>query len=554
MAQATSTDTSTSKQVVQEFKNFRVTRQIDGNGFEERRVELHGAALRDWLRDNVNLEDIYDDLPVIQTYQLFNVLDAIKHRAKRTDRLTLVNPLVSFLEEENKEVLSRLRNLLDKGMMSFGLLKSLFTPGSEIAVHGDEIQGGRVMGCEYRSSFFGTYLQVTYEYVGTNGRTFLQYRDSVQIPAWTGLKEINRLAVRPMDAETRQQLVTRGGIFAKVAIGANYMYYSGHMQVKKWWSWDSMRADGRIMTDPATYSQFKDEYNDREEEDTNLREIEPERLWMTEPYIKGFSFATKQWGRFAVGRVSPIEFRDDAFEQLVLAQDKKDLVRALVTNGTGGFSDIISGKGGGCIFLLHGEPGVGKTLTAEAIAELLHRPLYSVSVGELGVSTDDLEKNLRQILDVAQIWNAVILIDEADIFLEKRTSGDILRNAMVGIFLRLLEYHQGVLFLTTNRVTEFDSAFHSRISIALKYGKLTREAREKIWTNLLAAAGIKGLDPSMLAATEINGRQIKTTIRLAQGLARQQGVAVSSDHITATLAVSQQFQQDLRESENGPAI
>lgn len=535
------------KPIGMEFKNFRVQTKIDENGHEERKVELHGAPLRDWLRDNVNLEDIYDDLPVIHTYELFNVLDVIKARAKRNDRLPLVKELVSFLEDENKQILGRIKNLTDNGQMSFGLLKSLFTPGTEIEIHGDELAGGRVIGSDYRTSFFGNYLMVTYEYIGTNGRSFLQCRDNVQIPAWTGLKEISKLPVRPMDAETKVRMTERGRTFAQVAIGAHYMQYQGHMQVKKWWSWDSMRADGRIMVDPSTYTQFKDEYNDREEEDTHLTELDDDQLWMTEPFIKGFSFTTKQWGRFAVNRVTPIEFRDDAFDQLVLAQDKKDLVRALVTNGTGGFSDIISGKGGGCIFLLHGEPGVGKTLTAEAIAELLHRPLYSVSVGELGVSTDALESNLRQILDVAQIWNAVILIDEADIFLEKRTSGDILRNAMVGIFLRLLEYHQGVLFLTTNRVTEFDSAFHSRISIALKYGKLTREAREKIWSNLLAAANVTGLDPAMLAETEINGRQIKTTIRLAQGLANQQGVPVGPEHIRATLAVSQQFQQDLKE-------
>jgi hypothetical protein len=54
---------------------------------------------------------------------------------------------------------------------------------------------------------------------------------------------------------------------------------------------------------------------------------------------------------------------------------------------------------------------------------------------------------LREILEIASVWDAVVLIDEADIFLEKRTEEDIKRNALVGIFLRLLEYHQGVLFL-----------------------------------------------------------------------------------------------------------
>jgi len=88
---------------------------------------------------------------------------------------------------------------------------------------------------------------------------------------------------------------------------------------------------------------------------------------------------------------------------------------------------------------LHGPPGTGKTLTAEAIAELLKRPLYSVSVGELGTTVEKLEEKLREILEVAHLWNAVILLDEADIFLEKRSDNDIHRNAMVGIFLRLLE-------------------------------------------------------------------------------------------------------------------
>lgn len=113
--------------------------------------------------------------------------------------------------------------------------------------------------------------------------------------------------------------------------------------------------------------------------------------------------------------------------------------------------DIISGKGGGVVFLLHGPPGTGKTLTAESVSEFLKRPLYSVSVGELGTDCKSLEKALSEVLEVATRWNAVILLDEADIFLERRTLQDVTRNALVGIFLRLLEYHTGVLFLTSNR-------------------------------------------------------------------------------------------------------
>ena len=96
-------------------------------------------------------------------------------------------------------------------------------------------------------------------------------------------------------------------------------------------------------------------------------------------------------------------------------------------------------------------------------------------MGELGTDPRQLESSLREILDVATAWDAVIGLDEADVFLEARDEHDIVRNAMVGVFLRLLEYHQGVLFLTTNRVKNIDSAFYSRISVALQYPAATSD-------------------------------------------------------------------------------
>jgi AAA+ superfamily predicted ATPase len=102
--------------------------------------------------------------------------------------------------------------------------------------------------------------------------------------------------------------------------------------------------------------------------------------------------------------------------------------------------------------VLHGPPGTGKTLTAEGISELLKCPLYMASAGELGTDSRFLESELQKILDICHAWGAILLLDEADVFLEKRNMHDIHRNALVSIFLRQLEYFQGILFLTTNRV------------------------------------------------------------------------------------------------------
>lgn len=114
--------------------------------------------------------------------------------------------------------------------------------------------------------------------------------------------------------------------------------------------------------------------------------------------------------------------------------------------------DVIQGKGKGLVAVLHGPPGTGKTLTAEGISELLKCPLYMVSAGELGTDSRYLEAELQKILDICHAWGAILLLDEADVFLEKRNIADIHRNALVSIFLRQLEYFQGILFLTTNRV------------------------------------------------------------------------------------------------------
>jgi hypothetical protein len=199
------------------------------------------------------------------------------------------------------------------------------------------------------------------------------------------------------------------------------------------------------------------------------------------PAVVGFSFSAKAWGHVIVSGLESIAFQDRAFDQLVLPADRKLLIRALVRfGGEPDTDDIVGGKRGGSVFLLHGPPGVGKTLTAEAIAEVLHRPLYYVSMGELGLTPDELERRLSSVLELCAAWNALAVLDEADVFLEQRTTSDIVRNAMVCVMLRLLEYHPGILFLTTNRVRSFDPAFESRVTVALRYEPLAVEARIQV--------------------------------------------------------------------------
>ena len=284
-----------------------------------------------------------------------------------------------------------------------------------------------------------------------------------------------------------------------------------------------------------------------------------EELLIASPVVLGFAFSEKLWLEFTVSGISDIVWNEGAFDSLVLPDNQKSIVKALVSSHafhpSRNIDDIITGKGKGLVAVLHGPPGTGKTLTAEGIADLLKCPLYMVSAGDLGTDPRNLEKELQNILDIAHSWGALLLLDEADVFLEKRSIHDIHRNALVSIFLRLLEYFQGILFLTTNRVETFDEAFVSRIHLSLRYGELSLKAKKTVWKMFIEKVkNMEGMEVTPLTETDytdlakrnINGRQIKNLTRAAQALAVHEAKPLSMSHIRQVLEVAETFEMDLK--------
>ena len=240
-----------------------------------------------------------------------------------------------------------------------------------------------------------------------------------------------------------------------------------------------------------------------------------------------------------VDGVCSVTWNKDAFERLVLPKKTKDLVKALVMVrtskvgekqgmsilGKGKRDGLIAGKGNGLIMLLHGSPGTAKTLTAESGAEIAEMPLYDVTCGDIGTSADEVEKYLQTVLVLGKTWNCVLLLDEADVFLEERSMSDLERNSLVSVFLRTLEYYDGILILTSNRVGTFDEAFKSRIQVELHYPNLDRVARKKIWKNFFDMmeadeenVNLDELNKHMheLADQDMNRREIRNSLTTAR--------------------------------------
>jgi hypothetical protein len=150
--------------------------------------------------------------------------------------------------------------------------------------------------------------------------------------------------------------------------------------------------------------------------------------------VAGFSLTEKRWCWFMVDYIDDISFDENAFDTLLLPPGQKRLVRALTRQhalGHDNFDDMIKNKGKGCILLLHGPPGVGKTATVESIADHIKRPMYVVMSGDLGSDLKAVESGFNKVLKLVTKWKAILLIDEADVFLEKRSSHDLARNSLV---------------------------------------------------------------------------------------------------------------------------
>ncbi|PWY93096.1 hypothetical protein BO94DRAFT_622279 [Aspergillus sclerotioniger CBS 115572] len=172
------------------------------------------------------------------------------------------------------------------------------------------------------------------------------------------------------------------------------------------------------------------------------------------------------------------------FDRLVLDKKHKHMIESFVAQhfrdkksitDHSDQVDIVRGKGEGLIMLLHGAPGAGRTSTVEGIAELFRKPLFQITCGDIGTTPKEVEKALETTFTLASRWDCILLLDEADVFLAQRTKEDFQRNALVAVFLRAMDYYAGVLFLTTNRVGDFDEAFTSRIHVCLYYPELSHE-------------------------------------------------------------------------------
>lgn len=235
-------------------------------------------------------------------------------------------------------------------------------------------------------------------------------------------------------------------------------------------------------------------------------------------YILMFHLDLHHYVWVHVDDMAPYAYQPELKDKLVLPPEQTDLIDILTAEMDVLMDDIVAGKSGGTTVLCAGPPGVGKTLTAEVYSEIIRRPLYRVHSGQLGLNVAEMEKTLKEVLTRAQRWGAVMLIDEADVYI-KRRDDNITMNAVVGVFLRVLEYFNGLLFLTTNRVDDIDEAIVSRCIALIRFHPPSRDDRLRIWAVMAAQFGLE-IAPELLQRLpdifpQASGRDIKGLAKLS---------------------------------------
>lgn len=476
-----------------------------------------------------------------------------------------------IFEEELRDTLACKADLIRNGVITHSLLWTIFEPGSMVITSVD----GRARGLLFTEDDFDFRSKacvLTCQYIDFDGENLGFRNEEFKIPLFTGTSAITSLSVFPLKYHPekdgiREALIARGKVWEEHK-GYHYKQYEGTAigffdeQTLKY------HTKSRIIIDTEAFNVFHTSERIVLYGQGALHEkLTDDQLIVTSPMVYGYSLKDKEWLQFYLDCAKDIEWDSQAFDSLVLPQGQenmKDLILAFAkaqSKQVDNFDDFVQGKGRGIIMQLSGPPGVGKTLTAESVAEVMRVPLYAMSAGDLGSSTDSVEYGLKDILRMIPKWGAVLLLDEADVFMEARTSADLQRNELVSIFLRMLEYYevslqpsssfgdfgvatnhrQGILFLTTNRAENIDPAFESRIHVSLTYQPLGFDSRRHIWTQFLGRTTntetLTDEQLDRLAEVELNGRQIKNLVKTAGLLAWSQEQKLGFGYIQTVLGL-----------------
>ncbi|RKK87144.1 hypothetical protein BFJ69_g664 [Fusarium oxysporum] len=465
----------------------------------------------------------------------------------------LMELFVDMLKNELRDTLSRVKRIKETGCASWEDLKFVFKPAQLFFRSEAPIAAG------ISRKYGGGHLSV--HQIAWTGSDYSTVKSTFVVPAFHGTRPLSDLIVRPVWAcpendikalkaalirrgprltflsknewENQERIIpkdprlpiqpTEGRVIVD-ADGCNddWSRYVGPLYELNLHS--AMKADGNDSkaSTPDDHQESQEASDPKSEEGDDSDRLTDGEAMLTVSTVNCFSIERKVWCYAEIDHLTDIEWNTEAINNLVIDEAEKRLLVGFVGATKNGqlqhFDDFVHGKG---------------SLLLTNVSENLKRPLYRIDASDLGMDTSKLECNLKTALDRCARWDAILLLDEADVFLEKRTSSNLTQNEMTTSKIPYSD--KGLMILTTNRYPAIDPAFESRIDLSFVFQDLEPASRAKIWYNFLIRENKKLAEDSnaiaKLASMPLNGRQIKSAVKTARILAASENLPLAVDHL-----------------------
>jgi flagellar biosynthesis GTPase FlhF len=388
---------------------FCIVRHYDSdNELDYTRLYVNPKPLRELLfdvignypSDPIDVDDVQIESPYHSLFHYREKLESegLKRFENDEESLGQLKLLMSWIKTHFElDLIAHARCVSgDLKAISYDRLWTLFPP--ETIVYSKLLEKHRAF--RVRESWYETGempgLGLKVKFIDFDGERVGSRKMELFIPKYTGTQELSELPTMPLDMlddckEVREELTARGRKF-ETYIGQQYEQYDGVALKKTQQGYARYNVTGRVMIDCKTYHRLepndsfsvKELVNDEaaKKERARLRaagntgfvtkgtvhdKLSEEDVLLTNATVRGYSFTIKKFLEFFTDQLVPIEWNSSCFDDLVLDAGTKKTVQALVSTHSmerEGFDDIVKGKGQGLVCVLHGPPGVGKTLTA----------------------------------------------------------------------------------------------------------------------------------------------------------------------------------------------
>lgn len=210
--------------------------------------------------------------------------------------------------------------------------------------------------------------------------------------------------------------------------------------------------------------------------------------------------------------------------------------------------EALGARGHGTL-CFYGPPGTGKTALAEHIAHALGRPLLIKRASDLmSKYVGDTERNMAAMFREAEADGAVLLLDEADSFLQDRRGAQRhYEVSEVNEMLQGMERHRGVFICTTNLIDHLDEAALRRFTFKIRFQPLAPAQRERLFVQEACGGNADGASPALRdRLRELDQLCIGDFAAVKQQLDIL-GVSISPEEFLEQLAAEHRIKPDVRE-------